>query len=347
MRSFYVFAALLLFTGVSFGQNLPKFSGLMFGDYYYVGQNHDPSQKDMQAFEYRRIYLTADYTIADGFWARFRLESDPTGSNLSNNKLSTWVKDAFIDWQNPLGNSDLIIGLQGTYNINMAEGIFGYRPLEKTIQDLHGISASRDLAISLTERFTDQVSAGVFLGNNSGNSGGLYPDNANGLPTNVNLAFKYKTISAFLQFVPVKGFTILLDGQYSGEPKQQDISVGDLIVNYQTNDFALGVQGFVNSINKYYADGSTLNRNGISFNGWVALADNIHLVGRYDMYTGATDAAHKNTTYAYSTQNFLMGALDFAVRKNVHFMPNVEYTTYGVSGSNPDVLYRVTYYFSF
>jgi hypothetical protein len=347
MRPIYVLAALLLFEGASFGQNLPKFSGLMFGDYYYVAQNHDQTQKNMQAIDYRRIYLTADYTIADGFWARFRLESDPTGSNLGNGKLSTWVKDAFIDWKNPLGNSDLVIGLQGTWNINMAEGIFGYRPLEKTIQDLHGISASRDLGISLTERFSDQFSAGLLVGNNSGNSGGLYPSNANGLGTNVNLAYRYKTGYLFLQFVPVKGFTILLDGQYSGAPKQQDITTGDVIVNYTNKDFSLGAQGFVNSVKNGEPDGSTLSRNGISFNGWVALAKDIHLVGRYDYYVGATDAALKNTTYPFSTQSFVLGALDFAVRNNVHFMPNVEYTSYGVADSKPDVLYRVTYYFSF
>lgn len=355
MRTIYVFAALLLFAGVSFAQNLPKFSGLMFGDYYYMAQNHDPSQKNMQAFEYRRIYLTADYTINSDFWARFRLESDPTGSNLGNGKLSTWVKDAFIDWKNPIGNSDLVVGLQGTWNINMAEAIFGYRPLEKTIQDLHSISASRDLGVSLTERFTDRFSAGLFLGNNSGNSGGLYPDNANGLPTNVNLAYRYKTAYLFLQYAS-DGLTVLLDGQYSGAPKGEDVSTGDLIVNYKTSSFGLGVQGFVNSVAKSAPDGSSLNRNGISFNGWVALVKHINLVGRYDMYTPITNSIYKNQapppalglpSVAWSTENFFMGALDFEVNQNVHFMPNIEYTTYGLSGSNPDVMYRATYYFNF
>ena len=160
MRSIYVFAAVLLFAGAAFAQNLPKFSGLFFGDYYYVLQ-HDASntgvnptstyspdkglRKDMQAFDYRRIYLTADYDIAQDFSARFRLESDPSASIDANNKLSTMVKDAFIKWNNVTDGGNIIIGLQGTPDINMAEGIFGYRPLEKTIQDLHGISSSRDL----------------------------------------------------------------------------------------------------------------------------------------------------------------------------------------------------------
>ena len=349
MRSFYIFAALLLFvlmdpfgTGASFGQSLPKFSGLMFGDYYYMMQNHDQTQKDMQAFEYRRIYLTADYTIADGFWARFRLESDPTASNLGNGKLSTMVKDAFLDWKNPIGTGDLVVGLQGTWNINMAEGIFGYRPLEKTIQDLHGISASRDLGISLTQKFSEAFSAGLLLGNNTSNGDSFLPSTA----TNASQA-RYKSGYLFLQFVPTSGFTILLDGQYSGAPAQMNVSTGDVIVNYANSDFSLGVQGFVNSIKNGEPNGSTLSRNGISLNGWVALADNIRLVARYDYYTPNTDGTYKNLSIPNSTQSFVLGALDFAVRKNVHLMPNVEYTSYGMSGSKPDVLLRVTYFFSF
>ncbi len=336
--------ALLVFTvsvfaGLSSAQNLPKFSGLMFGDYYYVQQYHDQTQKDLQAFEFRRIYLTADYTVSDGIWARFRLESDPAASNLGNNKLSTMVKDAFLDFKN-VGNGDLVLGLQGTWNINMAEGIFGYRPLEKTIQDLHGISASRDLGVSITQKFSNEFSAGFLLGNNTGNGDSFLP----GTATNESQA-RFKSAYLFLQLNPVKELTILVNGQYSGAPKSQYAKTGDVIVNYATSDFSIGVQGFLNAIDHGEKDGSTLERNGISFNAWVALTDNIKLVGRYDNYT--PDSNNKNTTIANSTQSFILGALDFAVRKNVHIMPNIEYTSYGLSGSKSDVLLRGTFFFSF
>ncbi|MHB1686872.1 MAG: hypothetical protein ACYCVH_05830 [Ignavibacteriaceae bacterium] len=333
--------SLMIFAGLANAQDKgPKFSGLMFGDYYYVTSNHDQTQNNLQAFEFRRIYLTADYTISNDMWARFRLESDPTASNLGNGKLSTMVKDAFLDWKNAIGNGDLVLGLQGTWNINMAEGIFGYRPLEKTIQDLHGISASRDLGISLTQKFSDEFSAGLLLGNNTGNGDSFLPGQA----TNVSQA-RYKSGYLFLQFVPATGFTILVNGQYSGAPKSQYAKTGDVIVNYTTKEFSLGVQGFVNAIDHGEANGSTLQRNGISLNGWVGLADNIRFVGRFDSYT--PDANNTNTTIANSTQTLILGALDFAVRKNVHIMPNVEYTSYGLSGSKADMLLRATFFFSF
>lgn len=343
MRSVYVFAALLLFAGVSFGQNLPKFSGLFFGDYYYV-MGHDPSNtsvnptsiysttgaltKDMQAFDYRRIYLTAAYDFAQDFTAQFRLESDPSASSIGNT-LSTMMKDAFINWKNVTDGGNIMIGLQGTPQINMAEGIFGYRPLEKTIEDLHGISHSRDFGVSFNQKFSDQFTAGLLIGNNSSNS----IQTVNG---------KYKAAYLYLQFDPVKELTILLNGQYNGAGPNAFNRVGDIIVNYANSDFSLGAQYFLNGLT---AGGATLKRNGLSLNGWVTLVDQLRLVARYDMYTPNADT--KNTTFSNSSQNLILGGLDWSVRKNVHFMPNVEYVAYGLSGSKPDVLARATFYISF
>ncbi len=357
-RTKYSLAALLSFllidlvaAGASFAQNLPKFSGLFFGDYYYVLQHDNANpvnptsvygvsgalQKNLQAFDYRRIYLTAAYDLAPDFTAQFRLESDPSASSLPNGKLSTMIKDAFIDWKNVTDGGDIIIGLQGTPQINMAEGIFGYRPLEKTIEDLHGVSQSRDLGVSFNQKFSNQFKAGLLVGNNSGNS----------VPSN-----KYKASYLYLQYNPVRELTILLNGQYNtqlqvigGTNHVEYNKIVDLIVNYGTKDFSIGGQYFLNGINNGLADGGTMKRNGLSLNGWVKLVDKLRLVARYDMYTPNSDS--KNTSYGNSVQNLLLGALDWSVRKNVHLMPNVEYVSYGLSGSTADLLARATFYISF
>jgi hypothetical protein len=326
-------------------QNMPKFSGLFFGDYYYVLQ-HDASntsvnptstyspaaggvlQKDMQAFDYRRIYLTVDDSIAQDFSARFRLESDPSASNVGT-KLSTMVKDAFIKWNNITDGGNVIIGVQGTPEINMAEGIFGYRSLEKTVQDLHGISSSRDLGVSYNQKFSDAVTAGLLVGNNSGNSP---------LTTTTD---RYKAAYLYLQFNPVKEFTILLNGQYNGVGYDSLNRSGDVIVNYANSDFSLGAQYFMDGL----SGRTTLRRNGLSLNGWVGLVDNLRLVARYDMYTPNSDT--KNTSFSNSVQNLILGGLDWSVRKNVHFMPNVEYATYGLSGSKADAIARATFFITF
>lgn len=346
LRKLYTLAAVLLFAGMASAQNMPKFSGLFFGDYYYDLQ-HDPANtgvnptsnnltlaKGMQAFAYRRIYLTTDYDFAQDFTARFRLESDPSASSLptatgtSNGKYSTMVKDASITWKNVTDGGNIIIGLQGTPEINMAESIFGYRSLEKTVQDLHGISSSRDIGVSFNQTFSDEFKAGFLVGNNSSNS----------VPSN-----KYKAGYLYVQYNPVKEFTILLNGQYNGTGVLTYNRTGNVIVNYANSDFSLGAQYFLNGINN--AGGSTTKKNGLSLNGWVGLIDNLRLVARYDMYTPNADT--KNTTFATSVQNLIVGGLDWSVRKNVHFMPNVEYATYGLSGSKADAIARATFFITF
>ncbi len=347
MRKIYTLAAILVFAGMASAQNLPKFSGLFFGDYYYV-VDHDAANtvnptstlgnagalmKGMGAFDYRRIYLTTDYDIAQDFSARFRLESDPSASSLGagNNtgKMSVMVKDAFINWKNITAGGNILIGLQGTPQINMAEGIFGYRSLEKTIEDLHGISSSRDLGVSYNQKFSDFFTGGFLLGNNSSNSA----------PTT-----RYKATYLYLQFNPVKEFTILLNGQYNGVNVSTYNRTGDVIVNYANSDFSLGAQYFMNGINN--AGGSTTEKNGLSLNGWVGLVNNLRLVARYDMYTPTT-ASTKNTSYATSTQSLILGALDWTVEKNVHLMPNIETVSYGGSGTKADLLARATFYITF
>jgi hypothetical protein len=334
----------------------------MFGDYYYNVENHTQSLKTVNGFDYRRIYLTTDYNISDGFAARFRLESDPSASDLgtttigpakspndttgnTNGKLTVMVKDAYLDWKSLIPNGHVIFGLQGTPDINMAEGIFGYRSLEKTIQDLHSVSASRDLGISASDKFSDAITAGILIGNNNSNSGNFAPNFG-----------KYKRGYLYFQIKPMNELTILLDGDYFSQfttGLENYGKTGDVIVNYVTTSFSIGVQGFMQGVDHKGTNGlgasnnSTLVQEGVSINGWVELIDNLRLVARFDNWNPNTSA---HTSVTGSAQNFLLGALDWSVAKNVHIMPNFEYTHYSVyntKGDPNDIVGRATFYFTF
>ena len=56
-----------------------KFSGLVFGDYYYFNQSHDPKWQGQQGFWLRRIFFTFDYTFTPKVSTRFRLEANSDG----------------------------------------------------------------------------------------------------------------------------------------------------------------------------------------------------------------------------------------------------------------------------
>ena len=90
-KSLFLLALGLLVVSVTaFGQG--KFSGYMFGDYYYnvardssfnhtapgaaASSSSAPGATSMQAFQLRRIYFAYDNDISEQFTTRFRLEAD-------------------------------------------------------------------------------------------------------------------------------------------------------------------------------------------------------------------------------------------------------------------------------
>src|SRR5438876_1173313 len=90
-----------------------KFSGEMYFDYFYNIQQRDTSKKDLNGFQFRRIYFTYDYAIASNFDTRFRVEVDQNALT-SNGKIGEFVKEAFLKWKNVFEGSDLITGLSPT-----------------------------------------------------------------------------------------------------------------------------------------------------------------------------------------------------------------------------------------
>jgi hypothetical protein len=321
-----------------------KFSGLMFGDLFYNANAINPANKDLNGWQFRRIYVTADYTISDDFSSRFRLEADQSALS-SNNKISTIVKDAYLKWKNIFSGSDLIVGISPTPAYDASEGAWGYRSLEKTIMDYFGIVSSRDLGIDLRGKLDDKGIFGYWLkiGNNTGNS----PE------TN-----KYKRYYASFQIKPNDNFLVTLYGDFASNPKKLDPFDGQLkdnatfvaagFVNYkQGNLFSLGVESFIKSQqNNYSATGSSAALGsqsgfGISVWGRTLLTEKIGLVLRYDSFDPNTNSAAGN-----DTRGLFLGAVDFKVASKVSIMPGIEVETLqGATDSN--VIPRITFFWQF
>jgi hypothetical protein len=117
----------------------------MFGDFFYNASQNNPADNDLNGFQFRRIYATADYSINENFYTRFRLETDQTtNSNTPANKLGVMVKDAWLQWKNVFDGSNLFFGISPTPAFEVAEGIWENRFLEKTMLDYWGVVSSRD-----------------------------------------------------------------------------------------------------------------------------------------------------------------------------------------------------------
>lgn len=357
MKRFFLLISLIVsLSAVSFAQDVKdkvKISGLMYGDYFYNINNIDGNQTNMNGFQFRRIYFTTDFSVADDFDARFRLESDGSSkSNTGGGQYGVMVKDAYLKWKGIFTGSDMLFGISATPAFDISEAAWGYRSLEKTIMDLNGIVSSRDLGVDLKGKITESGSVNYWakIGNNNANS----PEND-----------KFKRYYLLLQIKPVEGFQATIYGDYAAKADIKDVNNGNaftsndaivaaLFLNYQQkNDFALGFEGFTRTINNNYAaTAKTVLANqsslGLSFWAWASLAEKLRLVARYDNYNNNTDNDNDQTT-----ASLILAGIDWRVAKNVSIIPNVEVTTYknpknaNASTSSSNLAGRVTFAFTF
>jgi hypothetical protein len=320
----------------------PKFSGLMFGDYFYNAAAHDSAQKNFNGFQFRRIYITTDYTISEKFSTRFRLDADE-GEITNNGKITTLVKDAWLKWKDIFGGSDLIFGISPTPAYDVSEGAWGHRYLEKTIMDLDGIVSSRDFGVDLKGSFSSSGTVKYWLkiGNGSGNSPEVNKD---------------KSVYGLLEFNPSKELLITAYGEYSSQPqtvnkKEDNIIVTAGFVNYrQKGKLSIGVEGFLKSQQNKYAppNGSLGSQSGFGLSIWAYanLGEKIQIVGRFDTFDPNTNSSSNK-----DGKNLILAGLQFNPVEHVSISPNVEVFTYQADspngGDKNDIVPRITFNWEF
>ena len=317
--------------------NKGRISGYMFGDYFYnavrdtgissLSNVANGGKKELNGFQFRRIYFTYDYDISESFITKFRLEADQD-ANTSNGKIGVFVKDAYLQWKNIFKGSDLVFGIQPTPAYEVSEGIWGNRFLEKTIMDLRGIVASRDIAVSLKGKFDSQ---GMFkywlmIGNNSGNK----PETD-----------KYKRYYAHIQYSPIKQVTATLYADLIARPNINDpasnsnppatIPNNDLtfafFIGYKEKDaYTFGVETFLNTRQNGIIRGTDKkDKTGLGISAFASynFSKGLSLVGRYDYFDPNTDTDAKG-----DIRNWFIFSLNYKPDDKVTISPNVIIETY-------------------
>lgn len=333
---------------LTLAQNAPKFSGVAYTDYFYNIDNSIPANKDLNGFQIRRIYFTTDFSVADNFDSRFRLETDQSASsNTAGGKLGVMVKDAYLKWKGIFSGSDLVVGISPTPAFDISEAAWSYRSLEKTILDLNGIVSSRDFGIDLKGKLTESgnVSYWFKYGNNSSNS----PE------TN-----KYKRYYALFRFKLSDQVQATINADYASNAQKFDTVdktskannqvVASLFVGYKPSDnFSAGVEAFTRSIQNNYRKSATETLSsqssfGFSVWAWGSLSESYKLVGRFDNYD-------PNTSADLDAKSLIMAGLDYKAAKNVSVIPNFQYVSYQAKDASGkalnDLTARVTFAYSF
>jgi hypothetical protein len=370
MKRLFLMLLVALSVGLTGAFAQGKFSGLMFGDYFYnvardtsfrhAGQPLAAvgGQKDLQAFQFRRIYFTYDDDISEHFTTRFRLEAD--GSALTaNGKITTFVKDAFLRWKNVFTGSDLVFGIQPSSAYDISETQWGYRALEKTIMDLRSIVPSRELGISLKGKLVESGMINYWLtfSNNS---------TSTSIPNGTTQNDKYKRYSLNVQLTPVEKLMITLYGSLLGRPNVNDprstttpkatlsnnLFNAALFVNYQEKDhYNLGVEAFMSSLANAIPNADTTAPEaattiGFTVFGTVNLTPELVAIVRFDYFDLNSDSRYKG-----DQRNYVIVGLAYKPDARVQIIPNVQFETYQSVTNGPSidasVTGRVTFYYIF
>ena len=377
--------------------NSGRIWGYVFGDFYYKPHSDSLNRggsnqytgipQNRTAFQFRRLYLGYDYNISKKFSAELLLAAEDnfpagnppssaaaSGDELSNGKLSYYIKLANIRWKNIWKGTDLVVGQVATPAFPLlSEKIWAYRSIERTIADIRR-TPSYDLGASLQGKFDAKGNFGYNLLVGNGSSAKPEADNFKWFYGDVFAMFLDKKL-VFDLYADYERLTWTPALHHSRQMLKGYIA-------YNTPALTIGVEGYVNNLkNDVYATKiaggvDTLNSkaSGISFyvHGNI-VKDKLRFFARYDTYKpmnvvdlntyskyAQTTGNYNDNSYSKGTtatgdetykQAFMTMGLDFTPVKNVHFMPNIWYNHYATqlatANSDHDMVWRLTFYYVF
>jgi hypothetical protein len=317
-RRIAVGVSALLLSGQS-DADQPTIKGYMFGDYYYIASGAD---KEQNGFQIRRIYLTLDKTWNTRFSGRFRLESSDAGFGVGD-KMRPAVKDAYLKYKR--NSWSLIMGLSPTPATSRTDGIWGYRSVAKSIQDLNKLGSTRDTGL-LFETPLDargKVVMQAMFGNGSGNQS----ETNNGKKGHLRL-----------ELSPGESLGILLNGDYESRP-DQNLTTLSALVHSSGNDRAFAIEGVWQNRGNSGA-GSDVAVKGISVFGRSRIQANFGYFARVDYFDPSDQMSDDIET------RVIVG-VDLMPEPNIHIMPNVIVEAFQDSAVETVVTPRITLYYKF
>jgi hypothetical protein len=335
-----------------------KFSGLMFGDYYWYDKWHQDqisatnttAVQKQQGFWFRRLYFTYDLQLSEKFTTRFRLEANSNGQFAGGN-LNPYVKDAYLKWTYT-GKQQLTLGIQPSLTFDWLEGFWGLRHIEKTPADLYRIDSSRDFGLTASGPIeaVKNLNYAAQFGNESGT----------GSETD-----KYKIVRFEGRYDMNPG--IALEGFYSYGKR----------ANGQNRKTAQGFVGWRNKVarvgGQYLWQERQSGKVGVpdqkidiwsGFGVWEVLPKKAELFGRFDSVKGDLGGVDTGLPGADGIDYWIMSAKqpfkayffggEWFLHPSIRVSPNVEWVKYDhdpdpakFPGRNRDRIFRITFFWTF
>ncbi|WP_143536757.1 hypothetical protein [Rubricoccus marinus] len=303
-----------------------RFRGLGFFDYDYTLASPVEGEAGANTFDYRRLYLTADYTLSDAFDGRFRLEAQ-SSSTTAQGRPAPFVKDAFIRWKGPLAEGHSFrLGLQPPPLLEVVERVWGYRSLDRTLLDRARANDSRDFGLRADGPLAPRVSYSLMVGNGRG----LVEERS---------TERGKHVYGQLQARPTEATFATLGLDYTpheGEGEERDESVkASAFYGASGETVRAGVEAYAVYTN--YQDPSLEPTQGVGASAFgvylFGARGEYRLIGRYDFVQGAARRADADEHYG-------LLAFSYAPIPSVEVMPNVLVSAF--EGQDASVTGRVT-----
>jgi hypothetical protein len=333
-----------------------KFSGLMFGDYYWYFERHqdsisstDPSViKGQHGFWFRRIYFTYDFSYNQSLTTRFRLEANSNG-DFTGGDLVPYAKDAYLRWTYR-GGHRMTLGIQPTVTFDWLDGFWGLRHIEKTPADLYRIDSSRDFGFS----FDGPVQIGgltyaVQFGNESGS----------GSESQQGKILRFETRYEKSPGMALEGFYSFARRPGGNRHTAQGVA------GFRTDVARAGAQYLWQNRRSGYDDGSDQTISIWSvFGVWEVLPKKANLFFRVDDVTGHLDDVQTGLPGADGIDYWLLSSEspfttwivggEWYLHPAVRLSPNVELVRYASEpdpvnfpGRRQDGMFRVTFFWTF
>jgi len=324
--------ALLAMPVATLAEGEGKFGAEVFADMYYIAANHDSTLEDLNGLWFRRINLTYDYKFDDALSARVRLETASPGDFPVRVAMITFVKDAYLKYTRNTHN--ILVGLSQAPLVTTAEGLWGYRSLEKVPAELQRLGSSRDMGLAFNGTNASKVFGyNVMLGNGAG------------VESETNA--KKKVAGAFT-VRPGGNFVFEVYGDYEDRENDADRTTASALAGWQSDKFRAGLQYIWQNRNTIGEDTEIA-----MFSGFATgeVSENVWLVGRVDRNIDPNPEGNRILFLPFdrtAANIFVLAAVDFRVRDNISIMPNVEAVVYdepeaGGEAPDSDIMPRLTF----
>ncbi|MDP4199230.1 MAG: hypothetical protein Q8922_05665 [Bacteroidota bacterium] len=336
--------------------------GQLFADYYYMmsadtvgfgGKGYyEPAKnsgsasvnantKFFQAFDVRRVQLGYNYMFTKTVTGKFLLEheSGATGGDvLGDNKRGMYVKEASIAFANAIPMGTVIVGQQATNVFSVDEGLMGYRPIEKSLLDMRGMSeaGSNDLGIQLVGNIDKDKNFGYSAMISNGVGAKDETDKYKDFTGEVNAKFLDQHI------------VIDIAGDYMDKATQKKLynktntdsatnvdqsnSLIKFAAAYTSSQVTVGIVYAMHTLagQSLSVAGTDAVQTGLSiFARGAIIPKQLNLFARYDMFDPDSKASSDN--YLGPKENFIVAGLDWIPdvdAQNVHVMPNIWMNTF-------------------